>query len=139
MQSSHSIRGFRRALPWAACFVFVSLTSCGSDDSGGSGATEFQCPNTTAAAPQACCDVANALIDACTRCKLGSRSGCVSQVTAAVKNGSPSGDGCAGADSIRDSTSLYNECLPAMETISCEDLKSATLPTSCEDQIQYII
>ena len=124
-------------LKLAASVLFLALAGCGGGDGGSSSSTEFACPNTTAAAPQACCDVANSIIDACVRCGLSSRSGCVSQVTTSISSASR-GQGCAGADQVRDSQQFYNDCLPGLDALSCTDLKAGALPASCTDQIEYV-
>jgi hypothetical protein len=121
----------------AVAASMLPLSSCSSDDSGsGSSGTEFQCPNTTAEAPLACCELINAIIEACVRCNMGTEHACSVQANKSVMTASHN-QGCGGADQIRDSQSLYDECLPALQSISCSDLSNGQTPASCTDQIQY--
>lgn len=46
------------------------------------------------------------------------------------------GGDCDSIKSVRDRTSLYDECLPALElTISCDDLLGGFLPAVCQKQL----
>jgi hypothetical protein len=47
------------------------------------------------------------------------------------------GRGCEGADSIRDEAAFFDQCLPAMDALSCTDLRAGNAPESCTDQIEY--
>ncbi len=118
----------------------VSACSDDSDDNNtrsGGGSGTFQCVGATPAAA-ACCDVGEATIDLCVRCFGVSESVCAGVVDDAIDTASM-GQGCSGADEIRDSNELYNECLPAMNTMSCADAESGNMPASCEDQILYVM
>lgn len=81
---------------------------------------------------EACVDLVATAAERCADCGFASREECESQ----LKAGLPSG-GCEGADGVRDEESLYAECLPGLEVISCDDFLSGILDASCMDQIQY--
>ena len=126
----------RSCLAAAIVWLFAAGCSSSSDD-GGSSSSGFECVGQTAPAA-ACCDVGNATVDICVRCSGYSAQTCGDAVQSAIDDSSL-GQGCAGADDIRDSDALYNECLPALTTISCADVEAGNLPASCQDQILYQI
>jgi hypothetical protein len=144
-----------RSLRWFVPALFTLITACANDDSssssgnnlfgphgssstGGTGTgntagNAIACPNTTAEAPLACCELANTMVDFCMRCG-GSQSECVSAVNSSISTAS-NGQGCAGADQLADSSTFYDECLPALENLSCS---ATSAPSSCADQILYV-
>lgn len=44
---------------------------------------------------------------------------------------------CEGVAAIRDETSLYNECFPALYYMTCDQFAQGPLPASCESQILF--
>ena len=121
--------------------VCLASSSCGSSNDNNSNSnsaapadSNFQCPNTSAVPVQACCDVANAIIDVCVRCQLGTHAVCVQAITASISQ-ETAGGGCSAVVSLRDQTALYNDCLPALSTLSCADFTSTNVPASCQGQL----
>jgi hypothetical protein len=47
------------------------------------------------------------------------------------------GAGCGGVDRVRDIDDFYDVCIPFLETVSCEDYLSPSLPPECLDQLIY--
>lgn len=45
------------------------------------------------------------------------------------------GDSCDDIKSVRDSTSLYDECLPALDSLPCDDVLNGNLPAVCQKQL----
>lgn len=45
-----------------------------------------------------------------------------------------SGD-CNNIVSIRDRDAFYDDCIPAIDEMACEDIQSADLPASCRNQL----
>ncbi len=150
-----------RWLGLVVCAFGLVLSGCNSDDdddeggnglNGGGGAgndsngtggagndsnesATFECTGTSEPAV-ACCDFGDSMVAICVRCVGLSEAACVDVVTDALDSESM-GQGCAGADQLRDSDVFYDECLPAMESVSCDDFLGGNLPASCQDQILY--
>jgi hypothetical protein len=121
------IISFARGLSAALLLAVPLLTGC----DGGDEAT-FQCTGTTPPA-QACCAYGQAVVDYCNRCNPNRESDCVESVMSAIDVAS-FGEGCEGADGIRDETQFYDQCLPEMAGVSCDTIDP---PASCQDQILY--
>jgi hypothetical protein len=82
-------------------------------------------------AEQACLDVADALATSAERCGFDYDANFDAFVDAAA-----SGD-CGNIVSVRDKTSLYDDCVPHLEDLTCAELNdsSLSLPPSCESQL----
>ena len=44
---------------------------------------------------------------------------------------------CEGVAAIRDETSLYAECFPALDYMTCDQFANGPLPTACQSQILF--
>jgi hypothetical protein len=80
---------------------------------------------------QACEDTADALASAAQRCGQDYQA----NYDAFVATGA--GGDCANILSVRDEDGLYQECIPFLKSLSCEQLTSGnfTLPPSCVSQL----
>jgi len=116
-----------RWLCWATLSVSPLLAGCDDDEE-----ATFECSGSTEAA-QACCAYGHAVVNYCVRCNPNSERDCVETVTSAIDTASY-GEGCEGADGIRDKFVFDNECIPAMQSMTCE---STEPPESCAGQILY--
>lgn len=78
---------------------------------------------------QACLDVAEGVAAAAGRC-----GGDYQANYDAFIDGAAEGD-CANIVQVRDRAALYDECLPSLEVVSCDDLLAGQLDDSCRDQL----
>jgi hypothetical protein len=42
---------------------------------------------------------------------------------------------CGNIKTVRDSASLYDNCLPAVQTLPCDDVLAGNLPAACQKQL----
>jgi hypothetical protein len=81
-------------------------------------------------AEQVCLDTANeftgAIVTACGEDPAATRE----QVLSGLR-------GCNGVAGIRDQASLYTECFPGLDALSCADLQAGALPAACQQQILF--
>jgi len=75
----------------------------------------------------ACEDVVDAVGVAFVRCGFGTPEAVES--VAETEFG-----GCENIDDIRDIDELYEECIPAIRTLDCDDIEAGRVPASCENQ-----
>ena len=81
-------------------------------------------------AARACEDMAVRIAEASARCgEMDRETAYRSYLKQAVR-----GD-CHSVVAVRDSTRLYDDCLPALETINCSDFLAYRLPSACKDQL----
>ncbi len=110
----------------AALVLVASLSvACGSvDDEGDDG---FD----SSSAEQACLDTADALAGSAQRCGYDYQANFDAFVSSAA-----AGD-CKNIVAVRDKSSLYAECIPYMQALTCEQVSSGNLnlPASCNDQL----
>jgi hypothetical protein len=104
------------------------VTGCDNDDE-----AAFECSGSSTPAAQACCAYGQVVFDYCVRCNPNREEDCADTVASAIDVAS-FGEGCEGADGIRDPMLFYDECLPAVQEQDCSDSEP---PESCQDQILY--
>ena len=81
---------------------------------------------------EVCGDLVDAVTEALVRCNLGTRE----QIRQLLEQQLGS---CSDVKDIRDEDALYDECIPWLESVECNELVSASqngqLHESCEDQL----
>jgi hypothetical protein len=110
----------------AALVAAASLAvACASTDDGGDDGGDFSSPE------QACLDTADALAGSAQRCGYDYKANFDAFVNSAAQ-----GD-CRNIIAVRDKSSLYAECIPYMQGLTCEQVSSGNLnlPASCVDQL----
>jgi hypothetical protein len=79
--------------------------------------------------PEAACeDFVDAVGAAYERCEYGTQEQIEQQAETLY-------GGCGVVEAIRDVDELYEECLPAIEAIGCDDIEAGRIPPSCENQL----
>jgi hypothetical protein len=120
------------AVPVAVSLLF-SLAGCGDDDRGNQ------------AAVAACEDLADAMATNLVKCaeqtagrgvtvSESERQEAIQQTHDQFVQDAVGGD-CGSIKTVRDSESLYDECLPALDSLPCNDLLNGSLPAVCQKQL----